>query len=179
MPIQGTQVQSLVREISSHMPRCSEACVPQWWSLNPRARAPLQEKPGQWEAHTQLERGPRSPAARDSPYTATKTQRSQNFLKMNFKKHWHKFVDSSPLIFLICATPVAHPPLHFSYVLFMLSLLYSWLTRVVLPFSLGFFQRTVSWFCWSHIIFVLYFSDCCFSLSFYFLWVYWILFLTT
>ena len=83
LPMQGMQVQALVRELRSHMPWSNWARVPRLLSLSsrackpqlqspsattteacvPRAHAPQQEKPPQWEAHTPQQRV--SPAHRN------------------------------------------------------------------------------------------------------------------
>ena len=57
LPLQGTRVWSLVRE-DAHMPGATKPVCHNYWSLRattteahvPRARAPQQEKPPQWEA---------------------------------------------------------------------------------------------------------------------------------
>ena len=61
------------------------ACKPQLLSLRftttethvPRARAPQQKKPPQWEARALQQSRPHSPQLRESPRAAMKTQRSQ------------------------------------------------------------------------------------------------------
>ena len=78
LPMQGTWVWSLVLED----PTCHRTTKPvhhNYWALRPRASAPQQKKPPQWEAWApQLESSP-SPLAitRESPHGAMKTQHSQ------------------------------------------------------------------------------------------------------
>ena len=50
LPKHRTQVQSLVRELGSHMPQATKRLCHDYWAPAPRARAPRQEKPPQWEA---------------------------------------------------------------------------------------------------------------------------------
>ena len=73
----------------SHMTQSKKAYVPQLLSPHPaateawvpRACALQQEKPPQWEAHTQQERGvSQLTAARESPLAATKTNHSQKIV---------------------------------------------------------------------------------------------------
>ena len=103
LPMQGTRVRALVRED----PTCRGAakpmrhncwacalepgshnywaCVPQLLSLRattteahtPRACAPQQEKPPQWEVRALQQRVTPLAATRESPRAATKTQRCQ------------------------------------------------------------------------------------------------------
>ena len=76
LPVQGTRVQPLVRED----PTCCRETKPthhNYWARMPRARAPQQEKPLQWEAHILQQKVAPAAATRESPCTATKTQHSQ------------------------------------------------------------------------------------------------------
>ena len=81
LPMQGTQVQSLVRKDST----CRGAAKPMrhnywacalepashnYWACAPRARALQQEKPSQWKAHAQQERV--APAHRRKPAHSNK-----------------------------------------------------------------------------------------------------------
>ena len=71
LPMQGTQVRALVWEDPTCRPRQLSPCTTTTEARAPRARAPQQEKPPQWEA--------RAPQQRGAPtlHAATKTQCSQ------------------------------------------------------------------------------------------------------
>ena len=78
LPMQGTQVRSLVRED----PTCRGAtslCTQLLKPTHPRAHAPRQEKPPQREAQALLQRVAPTPCSLhlDSPHAATKTQHGQ------------------------------------------------------------------------------------------------------
>ena len=75
LPVQGTQVWSLVRELKSHMSQSNWACVLQLPKpVCRRACAPQQEKPPQWEACAPDREQPLLATARESLHAATKTQ---------------------------------------------------------------------------------------------------------
>jgi len=72
--MQGTWVPSLLRELTFHMAQLLKP-------LHPRACAPQQAKPPQWEApEPQLESGPDSLQPEKSPHKATETQHSQKLI---------------------------------------------------------------------------------------------------
>ena len=74
--MQGTRVRALVRED----PTCRGATKPvhhNYWARVPRAHAPQQKKPLQWEAPHHNEEQPLLTATRESPRAAMKTQDSQ------------------------------------------------------------------------------------------------------
>ena len=84
--MKGTQVRSLVQED----PTCRGATKPvhhNYWArvhtteaLVPRARAPQQEKPLQWETRTPQQRVAPARPTRESPRAAMKTQRNQKLI---------------------------------------------------------------------------------------------------
>ena len=99
LPMQGTQVWSLVWEdptcCRAPKPMCHNywACALEpvchnYWACAPRAPAPQQEKPPQWEAYVPHcnEEQPPLAATRESPRAAMKTQSSQKINKFILKK---------------------------------------------------------------------------------------------
>ena len=91
LPMQGRQVQALVREdptclgAAKPMRHNSWACALEltshhYWARLPRACAPQQERPAQWEAHTPQWRVAPARCNWRSPRTATKTQHSQKLI---------------------------------------------------------------------------------------------------
>ena len=94
LPVQGTQVQSLVQEDSTGH-RAAKPVRHSYWALGPRACAP-QQKPPQGEAHTlQLERGPCSPQLEKILSQQWRTSTAKN--KQHLKRP------------LLLARPIVHP----------------------------------------------------------------------
>ena len=86
--MQGTRVWALVREdltccgatepVRHNYWACAlEPTSHNYWACVPRARAPQQEKPPQWEARAPHEEEPPLAATRESRRIAMKTQHSQ------------------------------------------------------------------------------------------------------
>ena len=106
LPMQGTWVQALVQEDPT-CHRATKPCAPQLLSLRsrarepqllnpqaatteacaPRVRAPQQEKPLQWEAHTPQWRAAPLEATRESPCAATRPNTAKKNKKQN-KQSW-------------------------------------------------------------------------------------------
>ena len=102
LPMQGTWVQSLVQEdttcdgaIKPNAPQLVSLCAATTEAHAPRACAPHQEKPLQWEAHAPQRRVAPLTETGESPHTAMKTQRSQTneFEKKKVNQtHSHRFM---------------------------------------------------------------------------------------
>ena len=126
LPMQGTWVQSLVRED----PTGHEATKPvhhNYWARAPRARAPQQEKPPQWEAHAPQQR---VAATRESPRTATKTQHSQKYINKidsTCRWHWHEMWHEGNLFPDMMLVYTWHPAIFWNTLFY---LLYSWNSKL-------------------------------------------------
>ena len=99
LPMQETRVQSLMWGDSTCQGATKPVCRNYWacaleprnhGAWVPRAHAPQQEKPLQWEAHAPHKEPPPPTATRDSLRKTTKTQCSQKLFKKINSIHWNQ-----------------------------------------------------------------------------------------